>query len=1027
MLTVSELRDRIAGDYPDVSQVSDTAVRFARVADAKTYAIYYIDITQKLPDTMDALTRYQDRTIGQHYFEGPRSLQWSNYLFFLQPPAALRKKETIEAKHLIEADRAYARKFVLDENALEAILAPPSIETPNVGSQLTVMTTWAAKLTQPGLLEAVFDEDLDIPKRVALITRADGERPPPDLTTALPARASEPLPFISHFEIKKFRPFPKPPSYDFGLVNLIVGPNAVGKTSLMEAIELFYCGRTKRDPEKRPRYSFDAIMSDGSREHANNQRNAQFFRHRNLHWYGQPEIRTNDLYWSFSLFNFLNTDAAVGIGESTKTLSENLASLLVGPEASKVWDNILRLSGELETRVRETSGTVAEQQRDHDRIAAQLEAEARLAKESDTIKAKLDAMMRKLKWTPPTAEDDEERAASLASALSEYASLAEQAADLAWAPAPVTVQGLSTYCIDRAKALDAADAVLKQWKALTTERAKREAELKDLKKALELAREARLLIEAEIPRRSIEATRHRETAAQLAAILAGAESIEAQALAGLLEATLKTALKQTAAARETARVALQTNQRRLSDFTALREKSVSLGQQLRSIAEEILGSTARPDECPLCHTQFAEGELAVHIHSGLDAELEATGQALILQVRNDDAALGAARALNEQMELLIAFARRAGVPQDATVSATLKLLAERRRRLEDTTTALQRLDTELRELETRNLSQTRFQRVLDQLARLGHPLETHTFEGVAKHEADLSKAIAGCEREITRLATEMERVQGELNKHIGPDVANVDDAAAIIGRDRQRVTAVRALLAKLAHFAQRFQWPARSPLVELVVNCRSMRSVAAELQTALQREAQQARAHSATVAHRDDLAKRLARGKILLERLDGARQTLSDLKETNSLTTAMEATLEENRGVIENIFGRIHAPKEFKELGKSFDTLIRDDGEKAKLSEISTGQRAAFALSIFLARNSQLVSAPRVILIDDPIAHVDDFNALSFLDYLRDLVITGSRQIFFATANDKIAALFERKFDFMGEEYRRFNLSRETA
>ena len=62
----------------------------------------------------------------------------------------------------------------------------------------------------------------------------------------------------------------------------------------------------------------------------------------------------------------------------------------------------------------------------------------------------------------------------------------------------------------------------------------------------------------------------------------------------------------------------------------------------------------------------------------------------------------------------------------------------------------------------------------------------------------------------------------------------------------------------------------------------------------------------------------------------------------------------------------------------------------------------------------KLRSAPPVILIDDPIAHVDDLNCLAFLDYLREIALTGRRQIFFSTANDKLASMFERKFDFLG-------------
>ena len=42
-------------------------------------------------------------------------------------------------------------------------------------------------------------------------------------------------------------------------------------------------------------------------------------------------------------------------------------------------------------------------------------------------------------------------------------------------------------------------------------------------------------------------------------------------------------------------------------------------------------------------------------------------------------------------------------------------------------------------------------------------------------------------------------------------------------------------------------------------------------------------------------------------------------------------------------------------------------------------------------------------------------------------MFTDRRQIYFATANDKLATLFERKFDFMGEEgFRRFDLWREA-
>jgi ABC-type lipoprotein export system ATPase subunit len=137
-----------------------------------------------------------------------------------------------------------------------------------------------------------------------------------------------------------------------------------------------------------------------------------------------------------------------------------------------------------------------------------------------------------------------------------------------------------------------------------------------------------------------------------------------------------------------------------------------------------------------------------------------------------------------------------------------------------------------------------------------------------------------------------------------------------------------------------------------------------------------------------------------------------------------ESALQSNRETIEAIFSQIHSPAEFKEIGRDWTLIKKGGDEKVPLTKISTGQRAAFALSVFLAQNAQLRAGPRVILIDDPIAHVDDLNCLSFLDYLREIVIAGNRQVFFATASDKLASLFERKFDFLGARYKRLNLTR---
>ena len=109
-LTVSGLRERLSAQFADVQQVDDSVIRFTRKAGDLPFAVYYLDIAPDLPKTQEKLTKYQDRVIGPHYFEGRKSLQWSNYLYFVTSGDRLATKDVRQAKDLIERDRSYARK-----------------------------------------------------------------------------------------------------------------------------------------------------------------------------------------------------------------------------------------------------------------------------------------------------------------------------------------------------------------------------------------------------------------------------------------------------------------------------------------------------------------------------------------------------------------------------------------------------------------------------------------------------------------------------------------------------------------------------------------------------------------------------------------------------------------------------------------------------------------------------------------------------------------------------------------------------
>lgn len=86
-------------------------------------------------------------------------------------------------------------------------------------------------------------------------------------------------------------------------------------------------------------------------------------------------------------------------------------------------------------------------------------------------------------------------------------------------------------------------------------------------------------------------------------------------------------------------------------------------------------------------------------------------------------------------------------------------------------------------------------------------------------------------------------------------------------------------------------------------------------------------------------------------------------------------------------------------------------------ANMSTGQRVCFALASLLASFLENSKAPNIIILDEPVANLDDLHLLNMLDILRQLAINGT-QIFFTTANESVAKLFIRKFAFLKNDFK---------
>jgi len=176
-----------------------------------------------------------------------------------------------------------------------------------------------------------------------------------------------------------------------------------------------------------------------------------------------------------------------------------------------------------------------------------------------------------------------------------------------------------------------------------------------------------------------------------------------------------------------------------------------------------------------------------------------------------------------------------------------------------------------------------------------------------------------------------------------------------------------------------------------------------------------------------ELGNSLDKEEPLKKRLNKAVNVLKKLN-NNGEDSILQGFFDTNLNEIKDIFKTIHSPQEFTDIKFEDKKLVlfkENDVMAYQISQISTGQRGALVLSIFISLNRKLQDGPKILIFDDPVTFIDDFNALSFLDFLRYFIVKEKKQIFFATANKKFASLFKKKFDFLGKnEFKEFQLER---
>ena len=251
MATIEDIRGVIDRRLEHVTDLGSGVLRAERCYNGRAYAVAYFDLSDNIVQRSGDLSAFQENLMGSEFFNSEGDLRWNSYMYFVAGPnSTVEGKRFDEAKRRIEGDRHFARKFVIAPDDLALRLGEPAANEGVAAAPLgDVEQTWS-RLLNDGARSSLTAQ----PARKTTVEKiADGSEFSAVYSRTSVRPVADPLGGgkLRAISIQSFRPSSNGRSFSFGDVNLIVGSNGTGKTSLLEAVEALFCGRVRRDDTAR--------------------------------------------------------------------------------------------------------------------------------------------------------------------------------------------------------------------------------------------------------------------------------------------------------------------------------------------------------------------------------------------------------------------------------------------------------------------------------------------------------------------------------------------------------------------------------------------------------------------------------------------------------------------------------------------------------------------------------------------------------------------------------------------------------
>lgn len=1033
MIDIATLKDDLAKKFEDVDENIPGIFKCKRRYSEKDISYYYIDYSQRDFTNEINLKKLQDDLLGLDYFANTGSIQWNYYLLFLYDDAKyeslISNKELVQK---IENNKQYARKFILRDKEINDFFDFDFFaraEKQNITQDLS--TKWFERLSTIGLGDicnnksraSVIKDYLD---GTSLNIKSEIMIPGGDLDT----KASR----ISELVLKNYRPHPIRKEYIFGRMNLFVGPNGVGKTSLMEAIELCYAGATLRSggepdlsAELNFKYDGEVIFRKYEKD------NKKTYQAKDLAWYGRSVTRGNSLFENFNKYNFFNTDSAFAFANNNDESSINSAfsSLALGEAANYVDKRLADFQDDF-AKMRTSQSNIIKKCKkeisDQSILLKSLENNSSVSKSIYDLVRKTSETLGLAMALPDSPDLLSDNMVDDLLHIQPKALAAIEGNTLDFAD---TINGLVSIKIAMLELKNDFDKNnnlhiqnIQNISNQNTQKKYFQDQLILLERFFVYTEKNRYPTYIKIKNNIKILNKELEPLEKIAALFLSLQ---------LVEITYVNIDKKPLENLESIKLLILKLKEKIKEkkkFLSNEKEKLGLIEQVTS---EVIAHTRKLleiiphlQDCPICSSHFNEGELTRKVMS-VSAE---TKQSNLTEMINEINQLEASLFDYEKSEKqlikvieIVELASQLNIPMNIDLSNLADSQAILELNLKNYKSDLNLLIESLNDLERFNLNEEEYNTLVIKLNL---------------NELDLAEQSVSSSIELNRLQKlEIEKNIKEISDR---NISLESERSSLVARFHLLMnstiefeantlkTKINELEMRLNHLEELKKYlflENNSNLLFLKENVHFFHENLKEYLIVKSEEKSKLVQFENSKKKLLELQEKIKIEENVLIKIEAACDLIDDILLNDGKDKALRDFISENRGLIDKIFLRIHSPKEFSGLANDSTRLIRKEtGKSYSLAEVSTGQRAALAISIFIALNLSLKNAPPVLLIDDPVAHIDDLNILSFLDFLREIVMKTNRQIFFATANQKLATLIQKKFSFLEEDFKTYEFER---